>query len=194
MSFLTIVIILFVFILAALLGIWIALLLMRPSGRKFLLKNAPIQVVTFILISLIIFSLIFGASTLYRASAYYRVVQDQFNTAEGVIQTGSVLAQYAEAWKNNRSSITKEIWLQQMMLPTSNSHCFTGDPSICALFSNVGINVTSRWNSYIVFLALGLTGVLAFLGYSGWILKLRYEEENTPEKILRPRPRSKARR
>lgn len=194
MSFLTIVIVLFVFILAALLGIGIAFLLLRPTGRKFLLKNAPVQVITFIMVSLILFSLIFGASTLYRASAYYRVVQDQFDTAGGVIQAGSVLAKYAEDWKNNKSTITKEIWLQQMMLPNSDSHCFTGDPSICDLFPNVGISVASRWNSYLVFLGLGLTGVLAFLFYSGWILKLKYEEEITKEKELRPRPRSKARR
>jgi hypothetical protein len=194
MSFLTIVIVLFVFILAALLGIGIAFLLMRPTGRKLLHKNTPTQVVTFFMVSLILFSLIFGASTLYRASAYYRVVQDQFDNAEGVIQAGSVIAKYADAWKNNRASITKEIWLQQMMLPNSDSRCFTGDPSICDLFSNVGISVASRWNSYPVFLGLGLTGVLAFLFYSGWILKLKYEEENTKEKELRTRPRSKARR
>jgi len=194
MSFLTFVVVLFVFILAALLGIGIAFLLMRPTGRKLFLKNAPIQVITFIMISLILFSLIFGASTLYRASAYYRVTQYQFEDAHAVIQTGSLIAQIADDWKNNKSAITNEIWLQQMMLPDNDSHCYTGDQSICNLFSSVGISVASRWNSYLIFLGLGLTGVLAFLIYSIWIIKLNNEEETIPEKELRPRPKSKARR
>ena len=194
MSFLTIVVVLFVFILAALLGIGIAFLLMRPSGRKLFLKNAPIQVTTFIMISLILFSLIFGASTLYRASAYYRVALYQFEDAHAVIQTGSLIAQQVDDWKNNKPAITKEIWWQQMMLPDSDSHCYTGDQSICDLFSGLGISVVSRWNSYFIFLGLGLTGVLAFLFFSIWLLKLNYEEEAIPEKVLRPRPKSKARR
>ncbi len=194
MSFLTIVIILLVFICAALLGIGIAYLLMRPSARKLFLKNAPVQVITFIIISLTLFTLIFGASTLYRSSAYYRVAQNQFEDAHSVIQTGSVIAQYADAWKNNRSAITKEIWFQQMMLPDTNAHCYTGDQLICDLFSNVGVSVASHWNSYLIFLGLGLTGVLAFLIYSIWLIKLKYEEETIPEKAVRPRPRSKAKR
>jgi len=194
MSFLTFVVVLFVFILASLLGIGVAYLLMLPSGRKLFLKNAPIQVITFIMISLILFSLIFGASTLYRASAYYRVALIQFEDAQAVIQTGSLIAQQVDDWKNNKPAITKEIWWQQMMLPDSDSHCYTGDQSICDLFSSLGISVASRWNSYLVFLGLGLTGVLAFLIYSIWIIKLNYEEETIPEKELRPRPKSKARR
>jgi len=194
MSFLTFVVVLFVFILASLLGIGVAYLLMLPSGRKLFLKNAPIQVITFIMISLILFSLIFGASTLYRASAYYRVALIQFEDAQAVIQTGSLIAQQVDDWKNNKPAITKEIWWQQMMLPDSDSHCYTGDQSICDLFSSLGISVASRWNSYLVFLGLGLAGVLALLIYSIWIIKLNYEEETIPEKELRPRPKSKARR
>ncbi len=194
MSFLTLVVVLFVFILAALLGIGIAFLLMRPSGRKLFLKNAPVQVITFIMISLILFSLIFAASTLYRASAYYRVTLYQFEDAQAVIQTGSQIARQVDDWKNNKPAITKEIWLQQMMLPDSDAHCYSGDQSICDLFSGLGISVSSRWNSYLVFLGLGLTGVLAFLFYSVWILKLKYEEESTTEELVRPRPKSKARR
>ena len=194
MSFLTIVVILLVFICAALLGIGIAYLLMRPSGRKLFLKNTPVQVITIITISLILFSLIFSASTFYRASAYYRVGLYQFEDAQGVIQTGSIISQYAENWKNNKSAITLEIWVQQMMLPDSDPHCYTGDRSICDLFSNVGVSIASRWNSYLVFLGLGLTGVLAFLVYSIWIIKLNNEEETMPKKEIRPRPRSKARR
>ena len=194
MSFLTVVVVLLVFILAALLGIGFAYLLMRPTGRKLFLKNTPVQVITFIMISLILFLLIFGASTLYRANAYYRVAQYRFEDAQSVIQTGSLIAQQVDAWKNNKPAITKEIWLQQMMLPDSDAHCYTGDQPICDLFSSLGLSVASRWNSYLVFLGLGLTGVLAFLFYSIWIIKLKYEEEAIPEEDLRPRPKSKARR
>jgi hypothetical protein len=194
MSFMTFVVVLFVFIITALIGIGVAFLLMLPTGRKLLLKNTPVQIITYIMISLILFSLIFGASTLYRANAYYRVTQYQIEDAQAVIQTGSLIAQQVDDWKNNKPAITKEIWLQQMMLPDRDTHCYTGDQPICDLFSSLGISVASRWNSYLVFLGLGLTGVLAFLFYSIWIIKLKYEEEAIQEEVLRPRPRSKARR
>jgi hypothetical protein len=194
MSFLTIVIILLVFVIAALLGIGVAFLLLRPKGHNFFQTKASIQIITFIAVSLFLFSLLFGGSTFYRASAYYRVAQYQFEGSEGVIQTGSVISQYAEEWKNNKSAITTEIWLQQMMLPSRDAHCYTGNNSICDLFTNVGISVASRWNSYLIFLGLGLTGVFAFLFYSIWITKLRNEEANLTEKEPRPRPKSRARR
>ncbi len=194
MSFLTIVVILFVFIVAALFGISIAFLLMRPPRRQLIRNNALIQGVTFFIISLILFSLIFAASTLYRASAYYRVVLNQFEDAQSIIQPGSLMAQQATEWKNNKTALTKEIWKQQMMLPSNDSHCYTEDQAICKLITNIGISVASRWNSYLVFLALGLTGVFAFSINSIWILKLKYEEDTEPKERIRPRPRSKARR
>ena len=106
MSFLTIVVILFVFIVAALFGISIAFLLMRPPRRQLIRNNALIQGVTFFIISLILFSLIFAASTLYRASAYYRVVLNQFEDAQSIIQPGSLMAQQATEWKNNKTALT----------------------------------------------------------------------------------------
>ncbi len=194
MSFLTFVVVLFAFIVAALLGIGVAFLLMRPSRRQLFRNNVLIQGITFFIISLILFSLIFGASTLYRASAYYRVVQNQFEDSQSIIQPGSLIAQQADDWNNNKPAITKEIWMQQVLLPSGDSHCYTEDQAICKLITNVGISMASRWNSYLVFLALGLTGVFAFSIYSVWILKLKYEEDTEPKVVLRPRPKSKARR
>ncbi|MFH2039093.1 MAG: hypothetical protein ABIJ65_06625, partial [Chloroflexota bacterium] len=125
---------------------------------------------------------------------YYRVVRNQFEDAQSVIQTGSLMAQQADDWKNYKTALTKEIWMQQMMLPSSDSHCYTEDQAICKLIKNIGISVASRWNSYLVFIALGLTGIFAFSFYSIWILKLKYEEDTEPKVIIRPRPKSKARR
>jgi hypothetical protein len=194
MSFLTFVVVLFVFIITALLGIGVAFLFMRPSRRQLIRNNALIQGITFFIISLILFSLIFSASTLFRASAYYRVVQNQFGNAQSVYQPGSLMAKQADDWNNNKTEITMEIWKQQMMLPSNDSQCTTEDQAICKLIKNTGISITSRWNSYLVFIALGLTGVFAFSFYSIWILKLKYEEDTEPKVIIRPRPKSKARR
>jgi hypothetical protein len=138
--------------------------------------------------------LIFGASTFFRASAFYRVVLNQFENAQSVIQPGSLMAQQADVWKNNKTTINNEIWMQQMRLPDRDSHCYAEDQAICKLILNIGISVESRWNSYLVFLALGLTGVFAFSIYSIWILKLKFEEDTKPKEIIRPRPKSKARR
>jgi|GEM_PF-1713404 len=194
MSFLTFIVVLFTFIVAALIGIGIAFLLMQPSRRQLFRNNVLIQGITVFIICVILFSLIFAASTFYRASAYYRVVRNQFEDAQSVIQPGSLMAQQADDWKNSKTALTKEIWIQQMMLPSSDSHCYTDNKAVCNLIRNMGISVASRWNSYLVFIGLGLTGIFAFSFYSIWILKLKYEEDTEPVVILRPRPKSKARR
>jgi hypothetical protein len=194
MSFLTVVVLLFAFLVAALLGIWIAFLLMRPAGRQLFRENVFLLIITLFLTSLLIFAFVFGASTLYRASAYHRVVSNQFLNSQPATLAGSLAAQHADEWKNNRSAIINEIWWQQMMPPSSTTHCYTEVQVICRLIQQVGLSIASRWNSYLIFLGLGLTGVFTFVFYSIWILKLKYDEDVTPKEILRRRPRSKARR
>ncbi|MFH2037977.1 MAG: hypothetical protein ABIJ65_00940, partial [Chloroflexota bacterium] len=61
---------------------------MQPSRRQLFRNNGLIQGITVFIICVILFSLIFAASTLYRASAYYRVVRNQFEDAQSVIQPG----------------------------------------------------------------------------------------------------------
>lgn len=194
MSFLTIVVLLLAFFVSALLGIWIAFLIMKPAGRQLFRENRFFLVITLLLTSLLIFAFVFGASTMFRASAYHRVVTNQFLNSQSATLAGSLADQHASEWKNNKSAIIKEIWWQQMMPPASFERCFTEVQEVCSIIQKVGLSTASRWNSYLVFLGLGLTGVFSFVYYSIWILKLRYEEDTTPKEISRPRPKSKARK
>ncbi|HBG74025.1 MAG: hypothetical protein A2X25_08495 [Chloroflexi bacterium GWB2_49_20] len=193
MSFLTVLVVLFSFIIAGLIGILIAFVLMRPARRKLFRKNPPVRISTLVIISLIIFTLIFGVSTHYWATAYYRVVSNRFEDVLPNIQAGSVIIQQGDSWNNNKPAIIKEIWWQQMMVPRNDSRCYAGDQVICNLIKDVGLSGASNWKSYVVYLGLGLAGVLSFMFYSIWILKLNFEVDSKPEEKIRSRPKSKAR-
>ena len=194
MNFLSVVIFLFTLIVSILLGIAAAYLLMKPKQRKYFYQHTATLVIAYLLTSLVIFSLIFGATTYYKATAFYRVVSNRFAEVLPIVETGSDLIRQGEDWTNNKSAIIKEAWLQQVKSPRNGIHCFSNNDSICELIQGIGLSVKSTWSTYLIIILFALSGVIAFLLYSNWIMNINYDDDTTVKAKPRRKPKSKARK
>jgi len=194
MNFLIIIIFLFTLIISILSGILAAYLLMRPDQRKFFYKHNFALVFSYLLISMVLFSLIFGTTTYYKATAFYRVVSNRFAEVLPAVEAGSDLPRQGEAWSNNKQAIIKEAWLQQVKTPRSGIHCYGQNETVCELIQGIGLPVKSTWGVYLSLVFFGISGVIAFLIYSIWIIKTNFDDDTSVKEKPRRKPKSKARK
>ncbi|HKZ43437.1 MAG TPA: hypothetical protein VJZ78_00185 [Anaerolineales bacterium] len=194
MNFLTIVIFLFTLIISILLGILAAYLLMRPNQRRFFHNHKVALLFTYLLIGLALFTLVFGTTTYYKATAFYRVVSNRFAEVLPAVEAGSDLPRQGEAWTNNKTAIIKEAWLQQLKTPRNGIHCYSQNETVCELMQGIGLPVYSTWGIYLSLVVFGISSVIAFLLYSNWILITNYDDDTSIKVKPKRKPKSKARK
>ena len=158
----------------------IVALLVLPFIRVWRRSRAA-RIAGSVLLALLAFAIAFtGLSRLF-VEAMYRVVGDEMQPLRESAEVGSEARQIVETWDSQRSGISRELWLRQLMPPFEPERCYT-QAELCTYLNDVvDLKVQTPWGIYGVYL-----GVAAVSAAAAVLLARRYARGSAPGEASEP--------
>lgn len=148
------------FVASALIGALVSLLAIFPPLRRLGRRSVGAAAAIVGLGALVALVLTFGLGTRLFAASMVAYVTEAEAGWRDYVPEGSDLERQLQAWDENIRAILNELWLRQMAPPASRTLCYTGQLTVCELMGELGVFGTSTWESWSLFVGLGVVSAL----------------------------------